>query len=145
MQGLFAEAYQPLGNLRLTFTHAGATTKYRRELNLDTACARVSYTVDNVHFEREAFASFPDQVLVVHAKANVPGRLHCSIFIDGPLQKAVVDSGVWSLAPDREGSRACRGRWSPRKRGPGYLLRPARRRHVFRFHSRSAGGRREGQ
>ena len=30
MQGLFAEAYQPLGNLRLNFTHRGTPTNYRR-------------------------------------------------------------------------------------------------------------------
>ena len=79
MQGLFAEAYQPLGNLRLNFTHRGAPTNYRRELNLDTACAHTLYTVDNVQFERQAFASAPDQVLVIHARASVPGQLHCTI------------------------------------------------------------------
>jgi alpha-L-fucosidase 2 len=89
MQGLFAEAYQPLGNLRLNFTHRGAPTNYRRELNLDTACARTLYTADEVQFERHAFVSAPDQALVVHAKASAPGNLHCTISLDGPLQKAV--------------------------------------------------------
>ena len=56
MQGLFAEAYQPAGNLRLEFTHPGAVTDYRRELNLDTACARTSYSVSGVQFDRLAFA-----------------------------------------------------------------------------------------
>jgi len=88
-QGLFAEAYQPLGNLRLSFTHGGATTSYRRELNLDRACARTFYTVDDVRFERQAFASAPDQVLVVHVSGSVPGRLDCTISLDSPLQKAV--------------------------------------------------------
>ncbi len=97
MQGLFAEAYQPLGNLRLNFIHGGAPTGYRRELKLDTACARSSYTVDDVCFERQAFASGPDQVLVVHAKASVPGQLHCTISIDGPLQKAVSTPGPGRL------------------------------------------------
>ena len=44
MQGLHAESYQPLGNLRLSFTHAGSS-QYRRELDLDSACARTRYTV----------------------------------------------------------------------------------------------------
>jgi alpha-L-fucosidase 2 len=89
MQGLFAEAYQPLGNLRLNFTHRGTPTNYRRELKLDTACARTLYTVDNAQFERQAFASAPDQALVVQVKASVAGQLHCTISLDGPLQKAV--------------------------------------------------------
>src|SRR5436190_8462895 len=35
--------YQPLGDLRLTIAGGEAATEYRRELNLDTAVARVSY------------------------------------------------------------------------------------------------------
>ena len=30
MQGLFAEAYQPLGNLRIDFSRSGQVTGYRR-------------------------------------------------------------------------------------------------------------------
>jgi alpha-L-fucosidase 2 len=89
MQGLFAEAYQPLGNLRFDFTHPAAPANYRRELHLDAACARISYTVNDVVFERLAFASAPDQVLVVHVKASAPGQVHGTLSLDGPLQKTV--------------------------------------------------------
>ena len=89
MQGLFAEAYQPLCNLRLNFTHADPVTNYRRELNLDTACTRTHYTVGDVRFEREAFVSSPDQVLVLRVVASKPHQLHCKISLDGPLQKGV--------------------------------------------------------
>lgn len=89
MQGLFAEAYQPVGNLRFDFAHAGSPQDYRRELNLDTACARASYTVNGVQFERLAFVSAPDQVVVMHATASAPGQLHCTISLDSPLQKSV--------------------------------------------------------
>jgi alpha-L-fucosidase 2 len=89
MQGLFAEAYQPLGNLRISFTHAAAVTNYRRELDLDTACARTSYTAGDVQFEREAFASAPDRLLVFRATANKPQQIHCTVTLDGPLVKSV--------------------------------------------------------
>jgi alpha-L-fucosidase 2 len=89
MQGLFAEAYQPLGNLRLTFQHAGPITAYRRELNLDRACAYTRYQAGDVQFERMAFASAPDQVLVLRVTANKPHQLNCTISMDGPLQKDV--------------------------------------------------------
>jgi alpha-L-fucosidase 2 len=89
MQGSFAEAYQPLGNLRIEFLHDGAISNYRRELKLDTACAITSYTADGVNFVRQAFASAPDQVLVLHVQVSEPGRLHCKVSLDGPLQKAV--------------------------------------------------------
>ncbi len=89
MQGLFAEAYQPLGELQLSFDHGGNVAGYRRELNLDTACTRISYSVGNTQYEREVFVSAPDQVIVFRAKASVPGQLHCTISIGGPLQKTV--------------------------------------------------------
>ena len=89
MQGLFAEAYQPLGNLRVNFAHAQPVANYRRELNLDIACTRTSYTVGDVRFEREAFVSGHDQVLVFRAVASQAHQLHCIISLDGPLHKSV--------------------------------------------------------
>ncbi|HZY71631.1 MAG TPA: glycoside hydrolase family 95 protein, partial [Edaphobacter sp.] len=89
MQGLFAEAYQPLGNLRVELTHTGAATNYRRQLDLDTACAATSYEVDGVRFQREAFVSAPDQVIVLRVTASKPHQLNGTIALDGPLQKAV--------------------------------------------------------
>ncbi len=89
MQGLFAEAYQPLGNLRLEFTHTGPSKDYRRQLDLDTACATTSYAVEGVQFKREVFASAPDQVLILHVSANKPGQLNAVLTLDGPLQRSV--------------------------------------------------------
>jgi alpha-L-fucosidase 2 len=89
MQGLFAEAYQPLANLRVEFSHAGAVKNYRRELNLDTACARTTYSVGPVHFERQAWVSAPQQVIAFRATASAPGQLTCSISLDSLLQKSL--------------------------------------------------------
>lgn len=89
MQGLFAEAYQPLGNLKVDFKHVGSPANYRRELDLNVACACTRYTVGDVQFEREAFVSAPDQVLVLRVTASKPNQLNCTLTLDGPLQKAV--------------------------------------------------------
>lgn len=89
LQGLFAEAYQPLGNLRVTFKHEGAITQYRRELDLEKACARTKYSVGGISFQREVFVSAPDQVLVFHVSGDKPHQLSCSISMDGELGKAV--------------------------------------------------------
>ena len=88
MQGEFAEAYQPLGNLRLAFTHTGPISNYRRELDLDAACACTSYEIDSTTFLREAFVSNPDQVVVVRVTSSQPHRLNCVISLDGDLQIA---------------------------------------------------------
>ncbi|WP_348269906.1 glycoside hydrolase family 95 protein [Edaphobacter paludis] len=89
MQGLFAEAYQPLGNLRVDLAHSGSATNYRRQLDLDTACATTSYEVSGVRFQREAFVSAPDQVLILRVTASKAHQLNGTISLDGPLQKAV--------------------------------------------------------
>jgi len=64
------KSYQTLGDLVLEMPGAAAVTDYRRELNLDTGVARVSYGVAGVQFTREVFASAPDQVIVIHLKAD---------------------------------------------------------------------------
>jgi alpha-L-fucosidase 2 len=89
MQGLFAESYQPLGNLRVDLTHAGSANNYRRQLDLDTACSTTSYEVNGARFQREAFVSAPDQVLALRVTASKPHQLNGTISLDGPLQKAV--------------------------------------------------------
>jgi alpha-L-fucosidase 2 len=96
MQGLFAESYQPLGNLRLELTHSSLVKNYRRQLDLDTACATISYEIEGVEFRREAFVSAPDQVLVLRVTASKPHQLRGVFTLDGPLQKSVT-----SLANNR--------------------------------------------
>ncbi|HEX4168938.1 MAG TPA: glycoside hydrolase family 95 protein [Bryobacteraceae bacterium] len=93
MQGLFAEAYQPLGDLKLSFTHSGEIAGYRRELNLDTACACTSYSVEGVKFTREAFVSAPAQVIVLRVAASQPHALTCKISLAGQLAKQVRSVG----------------------------------------------------
>jgi len=67
--------YQPLGELRMRFEGTDGATAYRRELDMDSAVARVTYTAGGVRFTREVFASFPDQALVVRLTADKPGSI----------------------------------------------------------------------
>jgi alpha-L-fucosidase 2 len=69
------QKYQPLGNLWLSFAGHETYTDYRRDLNLDTALATVSYKVGDVRFTRRAFVSPVDQVIVMHIKADGPGQV----------------------------------------------------------------------
>jgi alpha-L-fucosidase 2 len=83
--------YQSLGDLSLTFGDVGAVEAYRRDLDLATATARVSYTVGGVAFAREVFASAPDQVIVVHLTASQPGRISFEARLS-TLQHATVEA-----------------------------------------------------
>jgi alpha-L-fucosidase 2 len=89
MQGLFAESYQPCGNLRLELTHSASSSNYRRQLDLDTAIVTTTYEVDGVQFQREAFVSAPDQALILRVTASKPHQLHVALAFDSPLQKAI--------------------------------------------------------
>jgi alpha-L-fucosidase 2 len=68
-------AYQVLGDLELAFTGTGEVGDYERELDLETAVARTSYTRGGVRHVREVFASAPDQVVVVRMTADTPGSI----------------------------------------------------------------------
>jgi alpha-L-fucosidase 2 len=83
-------SYQTLGDLRLTFDHADPVTEYRRELDLDTGIARVSYRSGTAGVVREVFVSHPDQVIVVRITTDRPGALDLSVWIDR-LQDATTE------------------------------------------------------
>lgn len=82
--------YQPFGDVRLTFPGIETASDYRRDLNLDTGVARVSYKIGNVTFTREAFASNPAQVIVMRLSANQPGVLNFSARVDSPHKNSQV-------------------------------------------------------
>jgi alpha-L-fucosidase 2 len=68
-------AYQPVGDLQLTFPKVETAENYRRELNLRTATASVQFTAGGVTYTRELFASAPDNVLVLRLTAGKPGQI----------------------------------------------------------------------
>ena len=67
--------YQPVGDLLLTFPDVNAVQDFRRDLNLDTAVATVTYTAAGVRFTREVFSSPADQVIVVRLSSDKPGQV----------------------------------------------------------------------
>jgi alpha-L-fucosidase 2 len=76
--------YQPFGDLRLTFAGHENVTDYRRELDLDTGLASVTYKVGEVQFIRSAWASYPDRVIVVLIAAMKPGQVSFTLKMDSP-------------------------------------------------------------
>jgi alpha-L-fucosidase 2 len=67
--------YQPLGDLLISFRGQSEARDYVRELDLDTAIARVSYQSGDAKFTREVFSSAVDQVIVIRLTCDRPGRL----------------------------------------------------------------------
>jgi len=89
--------YQPVGDLKLGFPGHEAVGDYRRELNLDTAIAGVSYVVGGVKFSREVFASPVDQVIVVRLTADKPGRIDFTATMTTPQKASVATEGGGTL------------------------------------------------
>jgi alpha-L-fucosidase 2 len=81
--------YQPLGDLRLTFAGTADVEQYRRELDLDTAVARVAYTSAGARYTRETFSSPVDQVIVVRLTADHPGTIGVTIGLTTPQSATV--------------------------------------------------------
>lgn len=60
-------AYQSFGDLYIDFAnHDGKVINYRRELCLDNAIGMVTYEMNSVKYQREYFASYPDDVIVIN-------------------------------------------------------------------------------
>jgi len=81
--------YETIGDLFLEFPTAAPVENYRRELNLDTAVASVTYTSGGVKFTREIFSSPVDQVIVVRLTADKPGKISFTVGMETP-QKATI-------------------------------------------------------
>lgn len=90
--------YQTAGDFLLTFPEAKSVGNYRRELNIDTAVARVDYTVDGVRFSREIFSSPVDQVIAIRLTANKPGQINFTAGMRTPQNASVRAEGKDTLA-----------------------------------------------
>jgi alpha-L-fucosidase 2 len=89
--------YQTVGDLALEFPGHGQFSDYRRELDLETAVARVSYRAGDARFTREVFASPVDQVIVVQLDCDQPERLDFLVGMTTPQQANVAALGTDTL------------------------------------------------
>ncbi len=81
--------YETVGNLRLNFKGHEEYSDYYRELDIEDAVNRTSYTVDGVKYEREVFTSFTDQVMVIRLTASEKGKISFSAGMDRPVPTVV--------------------------------------------------------
>lgn len=69
-------AYQAFGDVFIHLGHRFSEVKnYRQELDIDNAVHRVSYEYNGVLYQRTAFASHADGVIVIELTANKPRSL----------------------------------------------------------------------
>ena len=69
------QKYQALANLHLFFKNQNSVINYKRWLDLENGISGVSYSSNGITYQREVFASAPDQVIVVRITADKPGSI----------------------------------------------------------------------
>jgi alpha-L-fucosidase 2 len=88
------QAYQPLGDLWLSFDGIEKVDEYRRELDMETGVAKVSYRSGPAVFTCETFVSYPDRVLVVRITSDKPGQVSVKAQFKSPyLERATAKPG----------------------------------------------------
>ncbi len=89
--------YQTVGELRLLFPGHEQYSDYYRELDIEKAVVTTRYTADGVRYDREAFASFPDQVMVVRMTADKPGSISFFATMSRPAAVTISAKGLDGL------------------------------------------------
>ncbi|KAH7100664.1 Six-hairpin glycosidase-like protein [Auriculariales sp. MPI-PUGE-AT-0066] len=90
--------YQTAGSLLINMTQpelAQNVTTFERALEMNTAIATTSYTLNDVEYIRTAFVSGPSGVLVAKMNASAPGALNFTVSLRSPLpiSKLTVSDG----------------------------------------------------
>lgn len=81
--------YQPVGDLKLTFSGHQNFKNFYRELDLSTATTTTSYTINGVKYTRVAFVSVPCQVMVIRLTANKPNSISFTAGMTSPQKSTV--------------------------------------------------------
>lgn len=89
MFGPYSQAYMPLGNVYIQHDHGDIAHNYQRSLDIQTAISTVSYSIGETKYIREAFISYPHQVLVIRLSASKENRINTKVYFDSLLKTQV--------------------------------------------------------
>ena len=84
------QKFEPVGSLQLAFDGHDNFSNYYRELDIERAIAKTSYTVGDVIYTRQALASFPDRVVVMRLTASKPGSISFTASFTTPQKRATI-------------------------------------------------------
>ncbi|MEA1878451.1 MAG: glycoside hydrolase family 95 protein, partial [Bacteroidota bacterium] len=93
MLGEYNESYMPMGDLVINSTPKDKVENYSRQLDLDNGLVTVDYSIENVDYKKEVFASFPDKAIVVKLSASKPRQLNFSTSLSSLLKHQVEVKG----------------------------------------------------
>ncbi len=70
--GRLHQYYQPFADLHIQNNKTGEVSEYKRDLNISDAIASTRYVQNGIRYEREVFASNPENVIVVCLRSDSP-------------------------------------------------------------------------
>ena len=71
MVGKITSILSAIGDLLIQNGKPGNITKYKRELDLSKAIVYTTFKQDGVAYRREAFASYPNNVIIIHLTSSI--------------------------------------------------------------------------
>jgi alpha-L-fucosidase 2 len=89
MQGPYTESYMPMADLIIMYKGITDSSFYTRELDMDSALAKVIFGDKAKRFARTSFASFPDQVIVLQERCNVKSSVSFTAMLSSKLRYKV--------------------------------------------------------
>lgn len=85
--GNYGMQYQTAGSLEIGFKEHSDIRSYRRDLDISTAVASVSYEAKGVKYRREYIAAIPHKVMLIRLTANKKGSISCDLDLTTPFEK----------------------------------------------------------
>ncbi|WP_165044404.1 glycoside hydrolase N-terminal domain-containing protein [Dysgonomonas sp. ZJ709] len=87
-------SFQLVGDLLIDYNYGIDSSKiqvqnYYRDLVLDDAIAKTEFSIDDTKYTREYFASFDNDVIIIHYTANGKNKINFSASLDRPENFAV--------------------------------------------------------
>ncbi|MDO7172640.1 glycoside hydrolase family 95 protein [Mariniflexile sp. AS56] len=86
------QPYQPFGDIYIAFKGHENYTNYTRELNIEEAISKVSYSVDGVDFKREVFSSYPSQIIAINLTSSKSKALNFDLWLDALHEDKTVET-----------------------------------------------------
>jgi alpha-L-fucosidase 2 len=93
-------SYEPLADLLIEIPGVEKVSDYRRDLNIATGIASVSYESQGIHFNREVFISAVDDVMLVRLSADQSGKINAKIRLTREKDMVVTTQGSDRLKMD---------------------------------------------
>ncbi|KAK0203744.1 Six-hairpin glycosidase-like protein [Desarmillaria ectypa] len=99
------QVYQTAGNLLIFTDHSGTISNYNHTLDLETAVSTTTYVHEGVRYTRTAFATHPDNVIVLRFTADTSRAISFNASFVTPMDNPVYAVSSDSLTMTASGTK----------------------------------------